>query len=103
MNFVEEENNESSDDMEDFVGEDADVEVERDDNIETGNIECSDNCYLEEIWSWGPSNKKTSKKNVDISEKIHDKNSLLCEENCNPLEAVDTMKVIKSETKAKDK
>ena len=35
--------------MEDFVGEDADVEVERDDNIETGNIECSENCYLEEI------------------------------------------------------
>ena len=35
LNFVEEENNDNDDDLEDLVGEDVDMEVEYDDNIET--------------------------------------------------------------------
>ena len=33
MNFVEEENNASDDDLEDLVGEDEDMEVKHDNNI----------------------------------------------------------------------
>ena len=48
MNFVEEENNASDDDLKDLVGEDEDMEVKHDNNIEIGNNKSSENSDLEE-------------------------------------------------------
>ena len=39
MEFVKEENNDSDDDLKDLIGEDVDMEVAYDYNMETGDLE----------------------------------------------------------------
>ena len=98
LNFVEEENNASDDDLEDLVGEDEDMEVKHDNNIEIGNDKSLENSDLEERQheAGGSGKIKFRRKMLTYQKKVHNINLSLCEENYSPLEIVDQLKIIKS-------
>ena len=95
LEFVKEENNDSDDDLKDLVGEDVDMEVAYDYNMDRW-------FRRNTTWSWEPS-KKLQRTRLMSERKIHDINSSLCEQNYTLIEVVNKLKIIKRVRKFQNK